>query len=144
MDKTNSQLKSSNASVGTNKPIELPRSHGSRKKHSQPDEPIRQPQAIPTEARQENLSQDEPARRSRRYYDDSDDMIDRVRRVRAAFEKRVNGFQGADWPHYLKRTIIGKKKAEALTPAESSPAEQISGGETSTVNLRFPPERPGA
>lgn len=125
--------------MGTNQPIELPQSNDPRKKQRHGGAP-RQREA---NGRQENLQQDETVRRSRRYYDESDDMIDRVRRVRAAFEKRINGFQGADWPHYLKRTIIGKKKAEPLTPAESAVnVGKTSRRETSIPTLPFPPERP--
>lgn len=110
MDIMNSQPKSSNASVGTNQPIELPQSNEGRKKHKRDGGSPRQGQAFQAHDHNAEAPQDEPVRRSRGYYDDSDDMIERVRRVRAAFEKRINGFQGADWPYYVKRTIVGKKK----------------------------------
>ena len=119
MDRTNSQPKSSNASVGTNQPIDLPTSNDPRKKHKHHRESSLQQHVIPNQPRDERLPHDESVRRSRRYYDDSDDMVDRVRRVRAAFEKRINGFQGADWPHYVKRTIVGKKRMEPSSAHET-------------------------
>ena len=50
--------------------------------------------------------------RNKRYYDDSDDMVERIRRAREAFEKKANAFQGPDWPYYDKRIIQGKKTKE--------------------------------
>ena len=47
--------------------------------------------------------------RNKRYYDDSDDMVERIRRAREAFEKKTNAFQGPDWPYYDKRIISGQE-----------------------------------
>ena len=63
--------------------------------------------------------------RNRRYYDDSDDMIERVRRAREAFEKKANAFQGPDWPGYDKRIIVGKKKKEDV-PAAQPQADAVA------------------
>jgi hypothetical protein len=52
--------------------------------------------------------------RDGRYYEDSDDMVQRIRRAREAFEKRTKAFQGPDWPHYKKRVIVGQKKKEDM------------------------------
>ena len=52
--------------------------------------------------------------RDRRYYEDSDDMVERIRRAREAFEKKTKAFQGPDWPHYEKRVIVGQKKKEDM------------------------------
>jgi hypothetical protein len=52
--------------------------------------------------------------RDRRYYEDSDDMVERIRRAREAFEKKTKAFQGPDWPHYEKRIIVGQKKKEDM------------------------------
>ena len=49
------------------------------------------------------------------YYEDSDDMVQRIRRAREAFEKKTKAFQGPDWPHYEKR-VIGQKKKEDMDP----------------------------
>ena len=55
--------------------------------------------------------------RDRHYYEDSDDMVERIRRAREAFEKRAKAFQGPDWPHYEKRIIVGQKKKEDMDPS---------------------------
>jgi hypothetical protein len=52
--------------------------------------------------------------RERRYYDDSDDMVERIRKAREAFEKKTKAFQGPDWPYYEKRVIVGQKKKEDM------------------------------
>jgi hypothetical protein len=64
--------------------------------------------------------------RNRRYYDDSDDMVERVRRAREAFEKKANAFQGPDWPFYDKRIIVGKKKKEDVVAAEAQPNSTVA------------------
>jgi hypothetical protein len=55
--------------------------------------------------------------RTRRYYDDSDDMVQRIRRAREEFEKKTKAFQGPDWPYYEKRIIVGQKKKEDMDPS---------------------------
>ena len=57
--------------------------------------------------------------RNDRYYDDSDDMVQRIRRAREEFEKKTKAFQGPDWPYYEKRIIVGQKKKRRWTPAFS-------------------------
>ena len=57
--------------------------------------------------------------RNKRYYDDSDDMVERIRRAREAFEKKANAFQGPDWPYYDKRIIQGKKTKEEFLAAQA-------------------------
>ncbi len=57
--------------------------------------------------------------RDGRYYEDSDDMVERIRRAREAFEKRTKAFQGPDWPHYEKRVIVGEKKKEDMDLAQA-------------------------
>ena len=52
--------------------------------------------------------------RDHRYYDDSDDMVERIRNVREAFEKKTRAFQGPDWPYYEKRVIVGRKKKDDM------------------------------
>ena len=54
--------------------------------------------------------------RDGRYYEDSDDMVERIRRAREAFEKKTKAFQGPDWPYYEKRVIVGQKKKEDMDP----------------------------
>ena len=123
MDKTNSQQKLWSASVGSDQPIEVPDTNQapSTPEAGHQDEPARETRQTPATDRRESASHDEPPRRSRRYYDDSDDMIERIRRAREAFERRANAFQGPDWPHYDKRIIVGKKKkAEATASGEIS------------------------
>jgi len=113
VDKTNSQQKFSNASVGSDQPIEVPGANQASSTSEQAghhDEPAREARPTPTTDRRESASHDEPPRRSRRYYDDSDDMTERVRRAREAFERNANAFQGPDWPYYDKRIVVGKKK----------------------------------
>jgi hypothetical protein len=51
------------------------------------------------------------------YYDDSDDMVGRIRRARESFEKKTKAFQGPDWPYYEKRIIVGQKKKEDMDPS---------------------------
>src|SRR6266849_5528694 len=57
--------------------------------------------------------------RNKRYYDDSDDIVERIRRAREEFDKKANAFQGPDWPYYDKRIIVGKKKKEDLLAAQA-------------------------
>lgn len=111
MDKTNSQPKSSNASVGSDQPIEVPdNNHASTRSQQSQPQGQRARQTRPAATNDGSVSHDEPPRRIRRYYDDSDDMIERVRRAREAFDRKANAFQGPDWPYYDKRIIVGKKK----------------------------------
>jgi hypothetical protein len=79
--------------------------------------------------------------RNRRYYDDSDDMVERIRRAREAFEKKANAFQGPDWPFYDKRIIVGKKKKEDVVAAEGQPNSTVApAGTEATAN----PPQPNA
>jgi hypothetical protein len=126
VDKTNSHQKFSNASVGSDQPIEVPDTNQapSTSEAGQHDEPARKARQIPATDRRESASHDQPPRRSRRYYDDSDDMIERVRRAREAFERKAKAFQGPDWPYYDKRIIVGKKKKpEASSSSETSQSQ---------------------
>ena len=83
-----------------------------------------------------------PRSRDRKYYEDSDDMVERIRRAREAFEKRTKAFQGPDWPHYEKRVIIGQKKKEDMDPslfqadsvAASASTEAVSSSSSSRPN----------
>lgn len=74
--------------------------------------------------------------RNGRYYDDSDDMVERIRRAREAFEKKANAFQGPDWPHYDKRVIVGMKKKEDVLAAQAQADSAVapSGTETNPVS----------
>ena len=65
--------------------------------------------------------------RDRHYYDDSDDMVERIRRAREAFEKKTKAFQGPDWPYYEKRVIVGKKKKEDMELAQAQTASATPG-----------------
>jgi hypothetical protein len=65
--------------------------------------------------------------RERRYYDDSDDMVERIRRAREAFEKKTKAFQGPDWPYYEKRVIVGQKKKEDMDLASAQTASTAPG-----------------
>jgi hypothetical protein len=124
VDRTNSQPKSSPASVGSDQPIEVPDPQVSSlplETPQPPNEPARPAQQPSASGRRDaQASDDESGPRHRRYYDDSDDMIERVRRARAAFEKKTRAFQGPDWPHYEKRVIVGTKKKEPATGSEDS------------------------
>jgi hypothetical protein len=126
VDKTNSQQKFWNASVGSDQPIEVPDTNQapSTSEAAHHAEPVREARPTPATDRRESASHDEPSRRSRRYYDDSDDMIERIRRAREAFERKANAFQGPDWSYYDKRIIVGKKKKpEGSTTDEASQAQ---------------------
>jgi hypothetical protein len=101
-------------------------------------EPARQAQQTPAADR--CVPHDDPPRHSRRYYDDSDDMIEQVRRAREAFEKRANAFQGPDWPYYDKRIIVGKKKKPG-TGSEESGASQASQSQNSAPTLPVQPDK---
>ena len=141
MDKMNSQPKSSNASVGSDQPIEVPETNQASGTSEQPQhhsEPARPAQ--PTPAADRSAPHDNPPRHSRRYYDDSDDMIERVRRAREAFEKKANAFQGPDWPYYDKRIIVGKKKKPG-TGSEDSAASQTSQSHNSASTLLVEPDK---
>ena len=70
-----------------------------------------------------------PRSRNKRYYDDSDDMVERIRRAREEFDKKANAFQGPDWPYYDKRIIVGKKKKEDFLAAQAK-ADNIASGST--------------
>ena len=65
--------------------------------------------------------------RDGRYYEDSDDMVQRIRRAREAFEKRTKAFQGPDWPYYEKRIIVGQKKKEDMDLAQAQTASAAPG-----------------
>ena len=141
MDKMNSQPKSSNASVGSDQPIEVPDNNPPSSASEQPqrhDEPARQAQPTPSADR--SAPHDDPPRHSRRYYDDSDDMIERVRRAREAFDRKVNAFQGPDWPYYDKRIIVGKKKKPG-TGSEDSGASPASQSQSGTSTLPVEPDK---
>jgi hypothetical protein len=141
VDKTNSQPKSSNASVGSDQPIEGPEtnqpSNASEESQNHGEPPS---QARPTPAPDRSAPHDDPPRHSRRYYDDSDDVIERVRRAREAFEKKANAFQGPDWPYYDKRIIVGKKKKP--TGSDDSAASQTSQSQNSASTLPVEPDKP--
>ena len=70
------------------------------------------------------------SRNNKRYYDDSDDMIERIRRAREAFDKKANAFQGPDWPYYDKRIIVGKKTKEEFLAAQAQADPTIAPGST--------------
>jgi hypothetical protein len=83
--------------------------------------------------------------RNKRYYDDSDDMIERVRKAREAFDKKIRSFQGVDWPYYTKRTIKGqlKETGDALgqqtsndtqDPEPNPPSAQASTAEVDSAS----------
>ena len=55
-----------------------------------------------------------PSSRDPHYYDDSDDMVERIRKAREAFDQKTKAFQGPDWPYYEKREIVGRKKKEEM------------------------------
>ncbi len=140
MDKMNSQPKSSNASVGSDQPIEVPETNQPSNASEQPQhpgEPARQARPTPPSDRRESAPHDDPPRHSRRYYDDSDDMIERVRRAREAFERKANAFQGPDWPYYDKRIIVGKKKK----PGEGSASSEISQSQNSAPTSPVEPDK---
>src|SRR5258707_15290758 len=65
--------------------------------------------------------------RDGRYYEDSDDMVERIRRAREAFEKKTKAFQGPDWPYYEKRIIVGQKKKEDMDLGQQQTAYAASG-----------------
>lgn len=141
MDKMNSLPKSSNASVGSNQPIEVPETNQPSNASEQPQhhgEPTRQARPNPVAA--PSASRDDPPRHSRRYYDDSDDMIERVRRAREAFDRKANAFQGPDWPYYDKRIIVGKKKKPG-SGSEDSAASQTSQSQNSASTLPVEPDK---
>jgi hypothetical protein len=141
VDKTNSQPKSSNASVGSDQPIEVPEANQPSNASEQPQhhsDPARQ--AHPTTAADRSAPHADPPRHSRRYYDDSDDMIERVRRAREAFDRKANAFQGPDWPYYDKRIIVGKKKKPA-TGSEDSGVSQTSEAQNSASTSPVEPNK---
>jgi hypothetical protein len=80
------------------------------------------------------MSEDIPRKQHSRYYEDSDDMVERIRRLKAAFEKKINSFQGVDWPYYEKRVIVGKKKKEQAPTTDPS----LAGAGESTAEIRSP------
>ena len=137
MDKTNSLPKSSNASVGSDRPIDVPVSNQPSSPSEAPHhgEPAHNARPSFADDRRESAQRDEPPRRSRRYYDDSDDMIERVRRAREAFDRKANAFLGPDWPGYDKRIIVGKKKKLAIGEgsATSETAQSQNSVSTSAV-----------
>jgi hypothetical protein len=139
VDRTNSQPKSSPASVGSDQPIEVPDPQVSSlplEELQPPNEPARPAQQPSTSGRRDaQAREDESGPRHRRYYDDSDDMIERVRRARAAFEKKTRAFQGPDWPHYEKRIIVGTKKKEPASGSEDSGASQTSQSQNAASTL---------
>ena len=71
--------------------------------------------------------------RNKRYYDDSDDMVERIRRAREEFDKKANAFQGPDWPYYDKRIIVGKKKKEDVLAAQAQADSTGSPASTETT-----------
>jgi hypothetical protein len=77
--------------------------------------------------------------RNKRYYDDSDDMVERIRRAREEFDKKANAFQGPDWPYYDKRIIVGKKKKEDFMAAQAK-ADTIASGSTEATAICSQPD----
>jgi hypothetical protein len=141
VDKTNSQPKSSNASVGSDQPIEVPETNQASNTSEQPQHHgERTRQAQPTPDADRSAPHDDPPRHSRRYYDDSDDMIERVRRAREAFDRKANAFQGPDWPYYDKRIIVGKKKKPG-PGSEDSAASQTAQSQDSASTLPVEPDK---
>jgi hypothetical protein len=78
--------------------------------------------------------------RDRHYYDDSDDMVQRIRRAREAFEKKTKAFQGPDWPHYEKRIIVGQKKKEDMDPSLFQDDSAVASAGTESVSSSSSPE----
>src|ERR1700730_9725760 len=72
--------------------------------------------------------------RNKRYYDDSDDMVERIRRAREAFDKKANAFQGPDWPYYDKRIIQGKKTKEEFLAAQAQADSTVASASTETAS----------
>jgi len=72
--------------------------------------------------------------RDGRYYEDSDDMVQRIRRAREAFEKKTKAFQGPDWPHYEKRVIVGQKKKEDMDPSLFQGDSVVASASTEAVS----------
>ena len=141
MDKMNSQQKSSNASVGSDQLIDLPETnqpsnHSEARDHGEPARQVRPAHAVGS---RESAQHDEPPRRSRRYYDDSDDMIERVRRAREAFDRKANAFQGPDWPGYDKRIIVGKKKKPAT--GQGSATTETAQSQNAASNSAVEPDK---
>ncbi len=80
--------------------------------------------------------------RNGRYYDDSDDMVERIRRAREAFEKKTKAFQGPDWPHYEKRVIVGQKKKEDVLAAQAQADSAVAPSwHRNRTPVIFAPER---
>jgi hypothetical protein len=77
--------------------------------------------------------------RNRRYYDDSDDMVERIRRAREAFDKKANAFQGPDWPFYDKRIIVGKKTKEEFLAAQAQADSNVIPSKTETATTSSQP-----
>jgi len=77
--------------------------------------------------------------RNRRYYDDSDDMVERIRRAREAFDKKANAFQGPDWPFYDKRIIVGKKTKEEFLAAQAQADSNVTPSKTETATTSSQP-----
>jgi len=146
VDKTNSQPKSSHASVGSDHPIEVPETNqasSGSEQYQHHSESARHARPTPAADRQASASHDDRPRRSRRYYDDSDDMIERVRRARATFEKRINAFQGPDWPFYEKRIIAGKKSTESSAGSDNASLPQTAQSQSSGPSApAAEPEKP--
>ncbi len=72
--------------------------------------------------------------RDGRYYEDSDDMVERIRRAREAFEKKTKAFQGPDWPYYEKRVIVGQKKKEDMDPSLFQGDSVVASASTEAVS----------
>jgi len=72
--------------------------------------------------------------RDGRYYEDSDDMVERIRRAREAFEKKTKAFQGPDWPYYEKRVIVGQKKKEDMDAGPVQDNSSVASAGTEAVS----------
>ena len=77
--------------------------------------------------------------RDGRYYEDSDDMVQRIWRAREAFEKKTKAFQGPDWPHYEKRVIVGQKKKEDMEVGLIQDNSAVASAGTEAVSSSLPP-----
>lgn len=77
--------------------------------------------------------------RDGRYYEDSDDMVQRIRRAREAFEKKTKAFQGPDWPHYEKRVIVGQKKKEDMEAGLVQDNSVVASASTEAVSSSSQP-----
>ncbi len=76
--------------------------------------------------------------RNGRYYDDSDDMVQRIRRAREEFEKKTKPFPGPACPYTEQRSFLGQQKKEDMDPSIFQDDSAVASASTEVASSSSP------